>query len=69
MLANQSGVQDIPRQEWQERRPAARGFQIRRRSMDQAFQPNLPVMRQLCGKPIGAEQWMRQSPSSTFELA
>ena len=68
MLADQSRVQDVAGEEGQQRRAAASGFLISRRGRGQALEPDLPLVRQLRGQPVGAQQRMRQTPGPPGKL-
>jgi hypothetical protein len=56
VLADESRFEDIPGEEGQEGGAAARGLDIRFGWGGKAFEPDLAIMGQLGGKPIGAEQ-------------
>ena len=69
VLANEAGLADVAREQWQHRRAATGRFGIRGGRSGDAFVPDLLVMADLRSEPIRAQQRMRLSPHLAFELA
>ena len=64
--AHRLGV--IPCHVGQERRAAAGRFLVSMRSGRQPFEPNLPLIANMCGQPIGPDQWMGPPPDPALDL-
>ncbi len=69
MLADQTRLAHVAREQRQKRRAAARRFRVGRRRRGQPLEPDLPVMRELRRQPVGADERMREPPRAAFELA
>jgi hypothetical protein len=69
MLANQTRLAHVAREQRQEWRAAARRFRVSRRRRDKALEPDLFLVRDLRGEPIRADKRMREPPRAAFELA
>ena len=69
MLADQADLAHVAAEQRQHRRAAARGFRVGGRRGYQPLQPDLPVVGQLRGQPIGAEQRVREAPGLAVKLA
>ncbi len=69
MLADQTGLAHVAREQRQERRAAARRFRVGGGRRDEALEPDLFFVRDLRGEAIRADERMREPPRAAFELA
>src|SRR5690349_16082114 len=69
MRANQAAVHHIAGEKREQRRAATlrRGEGVGQRG--QTFVPDIALVADFGRSPIGADQWMRDTPDSTFHLA
>ena len=69
MLADQTGVADIAREQRQHGRAAAGRLRVTGGRRGEALEPDLAVVRELRGDAIRAEQGMGEPPGFAFDLA